>query len=114
MALAATASAVPSCLGKKATIVSAKKTIIGKKAPDVIVVLGGGSHTVHGLGGNDRNCGGSGDDRLLGERGSDTIGGGEGDDTILGDRGGDKLIDCGPGHDLGATTDPVDPEPKRC
>ena len=79
------------CLGKKATIVSGKKTIVGTKAPDVIVVLGGGTHTVHGLGGNDRICGGSGDDRLYGEKGSDRIDGGGGDDTILGDRGGDKL-----------------------
>ena len=79
------------CLGKKATIVSAKKTIVGTKAPDVIVVLGGGAHTVHGLGGNDRICGGPGDDRLYGEKGADKIDGGGGNDTILGDRGGDKL-----------------------
>jgi Ca2+-binding RTX toxin-like protein len=90
MGFAAGASA-RSCLGKRATIVSAKKTIVGTKAPNVIVVLGGGSHSVHGLGGNDRICGGSGDDRLLGEKGSDRIEGGGGDDTILGDRGGDRL-----------------------
>lgn len=92
--LALSAPSVPaaaSCLGKKAKIVSAKKTIVGKKAPDVIVVLGGGSHTVRGLGGNDRICGGTGDDRLYGEKGSDRIDGGAGNDTILGDRGGDKL-----------------------
>ena len=90
MAFAAGASA-KSCLGKKAKIVSAKKTIVGSKGPDVIVVLGGGAHTVHGLGGNDRICGGPGDDRLYGEKGSDRIDGGGGDDTILGDRGGDRL-----------------------
>ena len=88
----ASAASAKSCLGKKAKIVSAKQTIVGTKAPDSIVVLGGGSHTVHGLGGNDRICGGSGDDRLYGEKGSDKIEGGGGDDTILGDRGGDKLM----------------------
>jgi Ca2+-binding RTX toxin-like protein len=83
--------AAPSCLGKKATIVSGKSVIVGKKAPDVIVVLGGGKHTVRGQGGNDRICGGTDEDRLYGEKGSDRIDGGAGDDTILGDRGGDKL-----------------------
>jgi Ca2+-binding RTX toxin-like protein len=88
--LTATAAA-KSCLGKHATIASAKKTIVGSKGPDTIVVLGGGSHSVHGLGGNDRICGGPGDDRLYGEKGSDRISGGGGDDTILGERGGDTL-----------------------
>jgi Ca2+-binding RTX toxin-like protein len=88
---APSAPAAPSCLGKKATIVSGKKTIVGKKAHDVIVVLGGGRHTVRGQGGNDRICGGSGEDLLYGEKGSDRIDGGGGNDRILGDRGGDKL-----------------------
>ena len=92
LAMADQAAAAKSCLGKRATIASGKKTIVGTKAPDVIVVLGGGSHSVHGLGGNDRICGGPGNDRLYGERGSDKISGGGGDDTILGDRGGDKLM----------------------
>ncbi len=88
---ASSAPAAPSCFGKKATIVSGKKAIVGTKAPDVIVVLGGGRHSVHGLGGNDRICGGPGDDRLYGEKGSDRIDGGGGNDMILGDRGGDTL-----------------------
>ena len=57
----------------------------------MIVVLGGGKHSVHGLGGNDRICGGDGEDRLYGEKGSDRIDGGGGDDTLLGDRGADML-----------------------
>src|SRR5690348_3968023 len=72
------APAAPSCLGKKATIASGKRSITGTKAPDVIVVLGGGVHSVHGLGGNDRICGGSGEDQLYGEKGSDRIDGGGG------------------------------------
>ena len=97
----ANAPAAPSCLGKKATIVSGKAVIVGKKAHDVIVVTGGGKHTVRGGGGNDRICGGSGDDRLMGEKGSDRIDGGEGNDTLLGDRGADKLMG-------GAGTDYID------
>ena len=58
--------AAPSCLGKRATIASGKSKIVGTKAPDVIVVLGGGKHSVDGEGGNDRICGGSGNDEIDG------------------------------------------------
>jgi Ca2+-binding RTX toxin-like protein len=92
LVLSTGASAKPSCLGKKATIVSGKATIVGTKAPDSIIVSGGGQHTVRGLGGNDRICGGDGDDRLYGEKGADTIEGGGGNDFILGEKGGDKLM----------------------
>ncbi len=91
LALATSAPAAPSCLGKKATIVSGKATILGSKANDTILVSGGGKHTVRGGGGNDRICGGPGDDRLYGEKGTDRIEGGGGDDTILGDLGADQL-----------------------
>ncbi len=95
----ATASAAGACLGQKATIVSAAARIVGTKAPDTIVVKGGGGHTVAGLGGNDRICGGPGNDTIDGGKGVDRIGGGPGDDKVLGFKGPDKL-DGGPGDDF--------------
>jgi Ca2+-binding RTX toxin-like protein len=110
----ATASAGRSCLGMKATIVSASATIAGTKAPDAIVVKGAGEHRVNGLGGNDRICGGPGNDRLNGGRGNDALEGGGGDDALLGDKGNDRAgggagndaIEGGAGDD-----DPLDGGP---
>jgi Ca2+-binding RTX toxin-like protein len=98
LVLSASAPAKPSCLGKKANIVSGKKTIVGTKAPDSIIVSGGGKHTVLGLGGNDRICGGPGEDKIVGGKGADRIDGGPGADTILADKGGDKA-NGGAGND---------------
>jgi Ca2+-binding RTX toxin-like protein len=89
--LSASAPAKLSCLGRKATIVSSQTSIVGGKAPDVIVVQGGGHHTIHGQGGNDRICGGSGDDTIDGGTGVDHVEGGGGDDTITGGKGPDKI-----------------------
>jgi len=92
LALAVSASAAPSCLGKKATIVGTpgNDRIAGTKDHDVIVG-GGGNDTIVGKGGHDRICGGPGDDRINGNRGSDLISGGGGDDTLIGFRGSDRL-----------------------
>jgi Ca2+-binding RTX toxin-like protein len=121
-----------SCLGQKATIVSSGARIVGTKAPDSILVRGGGPHTVAGLGGNDRICGGpgvdsvrggqgsdllrggGGDDALLGEKGNDRISGGTGDDQIDGGAGDDEPLEGGPGTDsvIGGTgTDEADGGP---
>jgi Ca2+-binding RTX toxin-like protein len=96
---AATTSAAGSCLGKRATIASAAARIVGTKAPDVIVIRGGGDHSVAGLGGNDRICGGPGDDAIDGGKGVDLVEGGPGNDRILGFKGPDRL-DGGPGDDF--------------
>jgi Ca2+-binding RTX toxin-like protein len=91
------AQGAPSCQGKPATIVSNAATIVGTKAPDVIVA-GPGDNTIRGEGGNDTICGGEGDDTIDGERGVDAIYGEGGNDTIEGERGSDHL-DGGPGDD---------------
>ncbi len=85
------APAALSCLGKKATIVSGAAQIVGSKAPDVIVVKGAGKHSVNGLGGNDKICGGPGEDTIDGGKGVDSVEGGGGNDTITGGKGPDKL-----------------------
>ncbi len=95
----AAASSARSCLGREATIVSGAARIVGTKAPDAIVVKGGGGHSVAGLGGNDRICGGSGNDSIDGGKGVDRVAGGPGDDRILGFKGPDTL-DGGPGEDF--------------
>jgi Ca2+-binding RTX toxin-like protein len=95
----AASGAGSSCLGMKATIVSGAARIVGTKAPDAIVVKGGGAHSVAGLGGNDRICGGPGNDAIDGGKGVDRIDGGAGDDRILGFKGPDRL-NGGPGEDF--------------
>jgi Ca2+-binding RTX toxin-like protein len=94
----ASAPAAPSCLGKRATIVSSAAKIVGGKAPDVIVVQGAGKHTVDGMGGNDKICGGPGDDKIEGGKGVDSIEGGGGNDSLVGGKGPDRL-DGGAGDD---------------
>jgi hypothetical protein len=84
---AADAASKPTCDGKKATIVSSSKTINGTKGNDVIVVKGGGKHTVKAGKGNDTVCGGSGNDTIMGEAGNDTLFGGAGNDTLNGGAG---------------------------
>jgi Ca2+-binding RTX toxin-like protein len=89
---------VPSCGGKRATIVSPGPRIVGSKGNDVIVA-GPDSQTIRGMGGNDTICGGRDDDRIYGGRGNDDLFGGLGDDSLDGERGSDDL-DGGAGKDL--------------
>jgi len=96
-ATAAPAAAKPSCDGKAATIVSSAASIVGTKAPDVIVA-GPGDNEIHGEGGNDTICAGPGNDNVDSGRGNDSIFGEEGDDTLHGERGSDR-IDGGDGAD---------------
>jgi Ca2+-binding RTX toxin-like protein len=91
------AAATPTCDGKKATIVSNAPTIVGTKAPNVIVA-GGGDNTIYGEGGNDVICAGAGDDVIHSGRGVDKIFGEGGDDAMYGERGSDHL-DGGAGSD---------------
>jgi Ca2+-binding RTX toxin-like protein len=97
------AAAAPTCQGQTATIVSNAPTIVGKKAPDVIVA-GPGDNKIYGMGGNDTICGGGGDDTIFGGRGNDNLFGEEGNDALYGERGSDDL-DGGGGEDrlFGAT-----------
>jgi Ca2+-binding RTX toxin-like protein len=87
----ASAPAASSCLGRQATIVSSATRIVGGKAPDVIVVQGAGRHTVKGLGGNDKICGGPGEDAIDGGKGVDSVDGGDGRDSLVGGKGPDRL-----------------------
>ncbi len=93
-AITQTADATSSCGGKKATIVSNAPTIVGTKAPDVIVA-GPGDNRIFGEGGNDTICAGAGDDTIYGGRGNDTIYGEGGNDSIYGERGSDRLYGGG-------------------
>jgi Ca2+-binding RTX toxin-like protein len=95
LSLGAGSALAASCLGKRATIVSSAAKIVGGKAPDVIVVKGGGNHTVKGEGGNDKICGGSGDDQIDSGKGVDSVDGGPGNDTITGGKGPDRLAGGG-------------------
>ncbi len=88
------AAAAPACHGKKATIVSNAPTIIGTKAPDVIVA-GPGDNTIYGEGGDDTICAGAGEDTIYGGRGDDTIYSEGGNDTIYSERGSDHLYGGG-------------------
>jgi Ca2+-binding RTX toxin-like protein len=89
-AIAPAQAAAKSCHGKRATIVSNARTIVGTKGPNVIVA-GAGDNTIYGEGGNDVICGGGGDDSIHGVRGKDTLYGDAGDDTLFGERGSDDL-----------------------
>jgi Ca2+-binding RTX toxin-like protein len=95
---AGVAAKKPTCFGKKATIVSSARVVIGTKKHDVIVIKSSRTKKVDGLGGNDRICGGPGNETLIGGKGIDRINGGGGNDTILGGNGSDKLAG-GPGDD---------------
>ena len=93
----AVAQGKPTCNGKVATIVSNAPTIVGTKAPDVIVG-GPGDNVIHGEGGDDTICGGEGNDTIYGGRGDDALFGEGGNDALYGERGSDDL-DGGNGED---------------
>jgi len=100
LALLATPGAgAASCFGKKATIVSSKKKVVGTKDHDVIVVKGKKDHLVDGAGGHDRICGSPGDDDITGNGGNDRIDGGGGNDRATGSTGNDR-VDGGADDDL--------------
>jgi len=94
------------CAGKRATIVSNAKRIVGTRGNDVIVG-GPGANRIFGRGGNDTICGGGGRDRIFGGRGNDRLYGGGGNDRLHGGRGNDRLhggrgsdrLEGGPGDD---------------
>jgi RTX calcium-binding nonapeptide repeat (4 copies) len=99
----AATAAVPTCQGKRATIVGTAKAekLVGTPRRDVIVGRAG-DDVIKGRGGDDLICGGEG---------ADTLRGGLGDDRLYGqgeawhdDRGGayftSDLLDGGPGDDL--------------
>jgi Ca2+-binding RTX toxin-like protein len=81
-------------------------------SPDTIL---SSNESLEGSEGNDKMIGDSGNNTLFGHGGADIFLGKGGSDLIEAiDDKRDKLIYCGPGHDLGATVDPVDPKPKSC
>jgi PKD repeat protein len=85
---------IPSCYGKRPTIVVTKdgKHVYGTKGADVIVVTAPKGAWVDGMGGNDLICGGPGNDHLIGGDGKDKIQGNGGDNIIEGGTGNDTLI----------------------
>lgn len=80
------------------------KVVRGTECADLIVLQGGGPHTVEGGGGNDIIIGSAGVDTIDGGEGNDLIRGRRSNDTIRGD-GGDDVIYGGIGDDtlLGGT-----------
>jgi uncharacterized delta-60 repeat protein len=90
---------LPSCAGKKATIVGTRTAdrLVGTGRPDVIVGLGG-DDAITGLDKGDIVCGGGGKDHISGSGGADRLYGQTGADTLSGGAGRDRLIG-GPGHD---------------
>lgn len=93
---------VPTCLGKKATIIGSNgdDKIKGTGGNDVIVSRGGDDAIDAGGGddllctgrGSDRAAGGGGEDRVLGEAGEDRLQGNGRDDRLDGGGGNDKLF----------------------
>ena len=73
------------------------------------------NESLEGSNGNDEMIGDSGNNTLFGHIGADSFYGMGGSDLIEAiDDQKDKVIDCGPGHDLGASVDAADPKPKSC
>jgi hypothetical protein len=89
-------AAVPTCMGKAATLVGTARndTLTGTPGADVIVGLGG-KDRINGRGGNDVICGGGGADIVKGGGGADRVKGGAGADTIEGGDGNDRLAGSG-------------------
>ena len=95
----APAGTVPTCLGKKATIIGSNgdDKITGTRGNDVIVSRGG-DDAIDAGGGDDLVCAGRGSDRVAGEGGEDRILGEAGEDRLQGNGRGDRL-DGGGGND---------------
>jgi PKD repeat protein len=109
---------LPTCFGKKATIVATagQRVIVGTAHSDVIVGTDaaetidgeGGNDTICGRGGNDTIRGGPGNDRIYGDDGRDLLLGGTGADQLYGGSGNDRLgggdgadrVDGGSGNDM--------------
>ena len=88
---AAASAAVPTCLGRPATIVATPgEPVVGTPEDDVIVGTSG-PDVIRGGAGDDIICGRGGGDDLRGNTGRDRIRGGPGADRIRGGRG---LDDC--------------------
>jgi hypothetical protein len=95
------------CEGSVATISSSARVIYGTTGDDVIVVQGGGVHTVYSGAGDDVICGSSGKDTINGSEGDDTINAGAGNDIVNSGTGednvagnsGNDVISAGPGDD---------------
>ena len=85
--------ALPTCLGKKATIVptAGQSAIKGTAGADVIVGTSA-SETIDGRGGNDVICAGEGNDKVRGADGKDKISGEDGNDRLFGGDGDDLLL----------------------
>jgi uncharacterized delta-60 repeat protein len=90
---------VPSCAGKRATIVGTGRSdrLKGTRRADVIVALGGNDNIAAGRG-NDLICAGDGNDKIAGGLGNDRLFGQNGKDKLAGDSGKDQL-DGGGGKD---------------
>jgi Ca2+-binding RTX toxin-like protein len=97
----ATADApVPSCFGKRATIVGTEgaDSLRGSDLVSDVIYGGGGNDYISGgdfYGSNDHPdliCGGPGTDRMTGSAAGDRLRGGDGDDWIYGDLGEDLLL----------------------
>ncbi len=88
----ATASSLPLCQGKVATIIGTARADIvwGTRGRDVILARAG-NDVVHGRGGNDLICGGPGRDTVIGGDGADQIYGGPNDDRLAGGNQDDRL-----------------------
>jgi uncharacterized delta-60 repeat protein len=93
-------TAVPTCLGRPATIVGTpgKDRLRGTPKTDVILALGGADR-ISGRGGDDLVCAGKGDDHVTGGGGRDVLRGEAGDDRLAGGGGKDRLVG-GPGRDV--------------
>ena len=107
------AATVPTCFGKRATIVGTNRDPLkpvelkGTAKNDVIVGLRG-VDIIDGRGGNDLVCAGGGDDliqsgagndKVKGQDDLDSIHGGRGRDRIWGGEGGGSSLQGGPGRD---------------
>ena len=86
------AQTVPTCAGKRATIVGTAGADVLKGTPRADVIVGnGGDDRILGGGGNDTICGNAGADYVQGGDGADLIIGGYGNDRLIGSNGNDDI-----------------------
>jgi uncharacterized repeat protein (TIGR01451 family) len=87
-----TAPAVPTCRGRKATIVGTPgPDLLGGTAGRDVIFAWAGSDRIFSAGGRDLICAGTGDDLANGGPSSDTVLAGRGADLVLGRGGSDEL-----------------------